>query len=73
MKNTFFHGEIKEEIYMDVLLGFCEKTGTNTLCKLRKYLYGLKQSPQAWFGRLIKVMVSLNFKQRSSYPIYQTL
>lgn len=30
------------------------------LCKLEKVLYGLKQSPRAWFFNFSKVMISLD-------------
>lgn len=63
VKNTFLHGELEEEIYMDVPLRFRDHTATNTVCKLRKSLYRLKQSSRAWFGRFTKVMVCLGFKQ----------
>jgi len=63
VKNAFLHGEIEEEIYMELLPGYGEKTATNTVCKLRKALYRLKQSPRAWFGRFTKVMMGLGFKQ----------
>ena len=33
------------------------------VCKLKKALYGFKQSPRAWFGRLTKVMIALGYKQ----------
>ena len=33
------------------------------VCKLKKSLYGLKQSPCAWFGRLTKAMRILGFFQ----------
>nr|KYP52900.1 Retrovirus-related Pol polyprotein from transposon TNT 1-94 [Cajanus cajan] len=63
VKNAFLHGEIEEEIYMELPPGYGEKTAANTVCKLKKALYGLKQSPRAWFGRFTKVMISLGFKQ----------
>ncbi|KAG6474184.1 hypothetical protein ZIOFF_068108 [Zingiber officinale] len=34
---------------------FVGDTG-NRICKLRKTLYGLKQSPKTWFGRFANVM-----------------
>ncbi|CAJ2663478.1 unnamed protein product [Trifolium pratense] len=63
VKNAFLHGELEEEIYMDVPPGYREDIAANTVCKLKKALYGLKQSPRAWFGRFTKVMVGLGFKQ----------
>ena len=58
VKNVFLHGDLDEEIYMNIPLGF-EGNTCNKVCKLKKALYGLKQSPRAWFGRFAKVMKSL--------------
>ena len=33
------------------------------VCKLNKVLYGLKQSPRAWFGRFSKFMKKIGYKQ----------
>ena len=63
VKNVFLHGELEEEIYMNVPPRYGEHTTANTVCKLKKASYGLKQSPRAWFARFTKVMVGLGFKQ----------
>ena len=34
--------------------------------RLRKSLYGLKQSPKAWFGRFTSFMKSIGYKQSNS-------
>ncbi|KAI5312161.1 hypothetical protein L3X38_041334 [Prunus dulcis] len=51
VKNTFLHGDFEEEVYMDLSPG-CNLAHDkeNQVCNLRKSLYGLKQSPRAWFG-----------------------
>ena len=63
IKNAFLHGDLKEEIYMNILPGYGDSTMKGKVCKLKKALYGLKQSPRAWFGRFSQAMKALDFKQ----------
>ena len=46
VKTAFLHGDIDEEVYMEQPAGY--EDGTNRVCKLRKSLYGMKQSPRKW-------------------------
>jgi hypothetical protein len=49
---------------MDPPPGFrAEGEYAGRVCRLRKSLYGLKQSPRAWFGRFSSVILSMNFVQ----------
>ena len=62
VKNAFFHGDLDEEIYMNIPPGF-EGNTSNKVCKLKKTLYELKQYPRVWFGRFSKVMKESGYKQ----------
>ena len=42
VKNAFLYGDLEEEVYMDILLGFETSSKTIGVCKLQKALYGLK-------------------------------
>lgn len=66
VKNAFLHGDLEEEIYMDIPPGFCHEEGEKKVCKLNKALYGLKQSPRAWFGRFRSAMKNYGYVQADS-------
>ncbi|KAK4254159.1 hypothetical protein QN277_020331 [Acacia crassicarpa] len=65
VKNAFLNGELKEEVYMKLPPGFPGKK-PNQVCKLKRSLYGLKQSPRAWFDRFTRVMKKHGFTQGQS-------
>nr|GEZ02754.1 putative reverse transcriptase, RNA-dependent DNA polymerase [Tanacetum cinerariifolium]GEZ06923.1 putative reverse transcriptase, RNA-dependent DNA polymerase [Tanacetum cinerariifolium] len=65
VKNAFLHGELKEEFYMEALHGFTNNFGEREACLVKKPLYGLKQSPKAWFGRFTLAMKHYRFRQRN--------
>ncbi|BBG93635.1 transposable element gene [Prunus dulcis] len=49
VKMTFLHGDLDEDIYMSQPQGFVETTKGNIVCRLKKSLYGLKQSSRQWY------------------------
>ncbi|CAL2278326.1 unnamed protein product [Prunus armeniaca] len=63
VKNAFLHGDLKEEIYMDLPPSIPVTSKEGVVCKLRKFLYGLKQSPRAWFGRFTASMKKFGYVQ----------
>ena len=45
-ETVFLHGDLQEEICMQQIDWFKEKTKEGLVCKLKKSLYGLKQAPR---------------------------
>ncbi|RVW17952.1 Retrovirus-related Pol polyprotein from transposon RE1 [Vitis vinifera] len=67
VKNVFLHGELSEEVYMDLPPGcMVSEKQCQKVCKLKKSLYGLKQSPRTWFGRFTKSMRAFGYRQSNS-------
>ena len=66
VKNTFLHGELQEEVYMEAPPGFTSGFSENKECRLRKALYGLKQFPRAWFGRFTSTMKRFDYRPSNS-------
>uniref|UniRef100_A0A2N9GEX0 Integrase catalytic domain-containing protein n=1 Tax=Fagus sylvatica TaxID=28930 RepID=A0A2N9GEX0_FAGSY len=52
VKTAFLHGNLEEEIFMEQPEGFKQPGTENLVCRLKKSLYGLKQSPRQWYKRL---------------------
>jgi len=57
------HGQLEEEVYIEIFPGFRPIEEGNKVCRLKKALYGLKQLSYAWFGRLTHVMISMGYRQ----------
>ncbi|OAE33937.1 hypothetical protein AXG93_1952s1130 [Marchantia polymorpha subsp. ruderalis] len=62
VKTTFLHGEMEEEIYMNEPEGFQVPGKEDYVCKLKRSLYGLKQSPRQWYKREHWQAVKLIFR-----------
>ena len=62
IKNDFLNGDLEEKVYMNLPPGF-DKGSSDRICKLRKSLYGLKQSFRAWFNRFTMAFKEQGFRQ----------
>ena len=61
VKNAFLHGDLEEDVYMDIPPGV--NVRDSKVYKLKKPLYGLKQSPKAWFEKFTRSMVKHGYHQ----------
>ncbi|KAL0544017.1 hypothetical protein IC582_019128 [Cucumis melo] len=59
------NGDLVEEVYMGPPPGFEAQFGQQ-VCKLQKSLYGLKQSPRAWFDKFTTFVKSQEYSQGHS-------
>lgn len=64
VETAFLNGYVKSEVYVNEPKGY--ETGENKVYKLIKALYGLRESPRAWYECLHKYLDKLNFI-RSNY------
>lgn len=61
VKNAFLQGELMEEVYMRIPKGYDENIPESHVCRLKKAIYGLKQSPRAWYSKLHNALTSQSF------------
>ena len=54
VKTAFLHSELAESIYMEIPEGLKPEKGNlpGQVCRLIKTIYGLKQAPHAWYGKI---------------------
>ena len=51
MSNVFLYGDLIELVYMEQPHSYLVEGEMDKVCLLRRSLYGLKQSPRAWFAK----------------------
>ena len=71
IKTAYLNAPIQEDIYMEQPEGY--QKGKQMVCKLKRSLYGLKQSGRNWFECLSSHLFKLNFKASLHDPCLLTL
>ena len=74
VKTTFLNGVMKEETYIEHPEFFDTFDRESQVCILKKKLYILKHSPQAWYTRIENYLTSLGFtKSEAAVNLYHIL
>lgn len=63
---AFLNGKIEEELYLTPPEGL--KVAKDYTCRLKKSLYGLKQSPRCWNTKFAEMLKIFDMKQTASDP-----
>nr|GEV51345.1 uncharacterized mitochondrial protein AtMg00810-like [Tanacetum cinerariifolium] len=63
VKSAFLYSTIDEEVYVMQPPGFQDPEFPNRVYKVEKAMYGLHQSPRAWYGTLSKYLLDNGFQR----------
>ena len=68
VKCAYLYSPLDENIFMEMPIGYLDYAVSDKVLKLKKSLYGLKQSGKNWHNHLTKSLLSLGFTQSSYCP-----
>ncbi|WZY94094.1 hypothetical protein YC2023_066423 [Brassica napus] len=63
VKNAFLQGELEDEVYMLPPPGLEHLVKPGNVLRLKKAIYGLKQSPRAWYRKLSTTLNGRGFRK----------
>ena len=68
VKSAFLHGSLDNEIFMKQPEGYVDKNYPDKVCKLKRSLYGLKQSARCWNSCIDDFLKSCGYSQSKADP-----
>ena len=69
VESAFLNGKVKSEVHVKQSQGYDDNS--RRVCKVNKALYGLRESPRAWYECLDKYLIELVFeKSKIDYCLY---
>ncbi|GJU16475.1 retrotransposon protein, putative, ty1-copia subclass [Tanacetum coccineum] len=72
VKTTFLNGYLDEDIYMVQPKGFVDPNHPKKVCKLKRFIYGLKQASKSWNKRFDEEIKRFGLAQNLDEPcVYQ--
>lgn len=73
VKTAFLNGDLNETIYMEKPDGFvCSSADNNKILKLKKAIYGLKQSSRAWHKKVDNRLSEIGYTKSKLEPCLYT-
>ena len=68
VKTAFLNGSLEEDVYMTQPEGFVDPRNVGKVCKLRRSIYGLKQSSRRWNILFDEMVTEYGFVQNEDEP-----
>lgn len=66
VNNAFLKGNLQEQVFMAQPKGYVNPDFPNHVCRLQKTIYGLKQTPRAWYEALTSHLTKIGFVKSES-------
>ncbi|CAL1361359.1 unnamed protein product [Linum trigynum] len=66
VNNAFLQGPLEDEVYMLQPPGFKDPNRPNHVCPLKRAIYGLRQTPRAWYKALSSFLLDFGFTKTIS-------
>ena len=63
VKNAYLQGELEDEVYMHPPPGLESLVKPGNVLRLKKAIYGLKQSPRTWYNKLSTTLNGRGFRK----------
>lgn len=62
VKNAFLYGELDREVFIEQPKVYVPKDYPNYVCRLKKSIYGLRQSSRSWYGKVAQYILFCGFR-----------
>ncbi|GJR63155.1 retrotransposon protein, putative, ty1-copia subclass [Tanacetum coccineum] len=68
VKTAFLNGHLSEDVYMVQPEGFMDPKHLKKVCRLQRFIYGLKQASRSWNTRFDEEIKKIGFTQNPDEP-----
>ena len=68
VSNDVLYDNLEEQVFMEQALGYVAQGESSKVCFLQRAIYGLKQSPRAWFAKFSSLLFAFGFTSCMTDP-----